>query len=98
MHHAAGLASADTCLWTAVRAILSSSALSFGFNLRLRGTNGSLAVSNYLFPFIWHRLHVEPRGAPARDETVRAHNPHTLGQHTVCTHQLRACSGEGGVL
>ena len=81
-----------------MRAILSSSALSFGFNLRLRGTNGSLAVSNYLFPFIWHRLHVEPHGAPARDETVRAHNLHTLGLHTVRAHPHRACSREEGML
>lgn len=49
-------------------ATLRSSALSAGFDLWLRCANGSLSVTNFLFPFLYHSLHVAPMGSAARTE------------------------------
>jgi len=53
-----------------VRATLRSSALSFGFNLHLRGSNGSLSLTNYLFPHIYHVLKITPDGTSSRVEKL----------------------------
>ena len=53
-----------------VTAVLRSSALSIGFNVHLTASRGSLSLTNYLFPHIYHALSVHPDSAPARTERV----------------------------
>ena len=50
--------------------VLRSSALSIGFNVHLTASRGSLSLTNYLFPHIYHALSVHPDSAPARTERV----------------------------
>lgn len=63
---------------------LTSSALSAGFNLHARCERGTLSVTNYLFPFIYHSLTVAPARGAARTEQLYG------GGETTFELQLRA--------
>lgn len=53
-----------------VHATVRSSALSLGFNVHLKSTRGSIKLTNYLFPHIYHSLSVMPDGGPKRVEKL----------------------------
>jgi predicted dehydrogenase len=53
-----------------VTATVRSSPLAGGFNLHLHASRGSVSLTNYLFPHIYHSLRVAPAGAPARMEQL----------------------------
>ena len=63
---------------------LTSSALSAGFNLHARCERGTLSVTNYLFPFVYHSLTVTPARGAARTEQLYG------GGETTFELQLRA--------
>jgi predicted dehydrogenase len=51
-------------------ATVRSSPFAGGFNLHLQATRGSISLTNYLFPHIYHALRVAPAGAPSRVEQL----------------------------
>lgn len=53
-----------------VSATVRSSPFIGGFNLNLQATRGSVSLTNYLFPHIYHALRVAPAGAPSRVERL----------------------------
>jgi len=69
-----------------VTARLSSSAVAIGFDIRIRGSKGSLSVTNYLFPFLYHSLTISPASSSRRVEKVYG------GDESTFELQLRAFS------
>ncbi len=63
----------------------SASPLPTGFNLNATFTRGTLSVTNYLFPFLYHRLALRPAGG---DERIERH--HADGGASTFELQLRA--------
>ena len=56
----------------------------FGFNVRAKCERGSLRLTNYLFPFVYHALEVAPAAGAPRTEK------HYGGGETTFELQLRA--------
>ena len=69
-------------------ATLRSSALSIGFDVSATCERGRLTLRNYLFPFVYHHIHVAPT-ATAAGGTPRTER-HYGGGETTFELQLRA--------